>query len=114
MAYESDESDSEPQAPKNPRRGGAESQEESVITPYVVKKLEEGFSQLLGVMKALLARYQRRGDCIKIFCPFSPYSVFPRQGTNWETNLCAGRIVLHSNLSSGTALQHDFVIRKVG
>ena len=29
----------------------------------------------------------------KFLCPFSPYSVSPRQGTYWETN--AGRIVLH-------------------
>ena len=30
----------------------------------------------------------------KFRCPFSPYSVSPRQGTYWETNVCAGRIVL--------------------
>ena len=29
------------------------------------------------------------------YCPFSPYSVTPRQGTCWETKVCAGRIVLH-------------------
>ena len=28
-------------------------------------------------------------------CPFSQYSVFPRQGPYWETNVHAGRIVLH-------------------
>ena len=35
----------------------------------------------------------------KFRCPFSPYSVTisvsPRQGTYWETNVCAGRIILH-------------------
>ena len=31
----------------------------------------------------------------KFCCPFSPYSVSPRQGTCWETNVCAGRIDLH-------------------
>ena len=37
MAHKSDESDCEPQAPKKPRRGGSELQEEWVITPDVVK-----------------------------------------------------------------------------
>ena len=54
----------------------------------------------------------------KFRCPFSPYSVTisvsPRQGTYWETNVCAGRIILHPNLSSDTALQQDSVICKVG
>ena len=36
-------------------------------------------------------------------CPFSPYSVTPRQGTWWGTNVCAGRIDLH--------LTGKFVIR---
>ena len=31
----------------------------------------------------------------KFRCPFSPYSVSPRQGNYWETNVCAGKIVLH-------------------
>ena len=31
----------------------------------------------------------------KFCCPFSPYSVITRQGPNWETNVCADRIVLH-------------------
>ena len=31
----------------------------------------------------------------KFCCPFSGCSVFPRQGTYWETNVYAGRIVLH-------------------
>ena len=46
-------------------------------------------------MKALLARYRWPGDWWKFRCPFSPYFVFPRQGTYWETNFCEGRIVLH-------------------
>ena len=53
----------------------------------------------------------------KFYCPFYPYSVFLTQGIHWETNVSAGRLVLHqctSNLSSGTALQQDFVISKVG
>ena len=37
MADKSDESYCEPQAPKKPRRGAAESQEEWVITSDVVK-----------------------------------------------------------------------------
>ena len=37
MADKSDENDHEPQAPKKPRRVGAESQEKWVITPDVVK-----------------------------------------------------------------------------
>ena len=43
MTGESNEINRKPQAPKKPRRGWAESQDEWVITPYVVKKLEEGF-----------------------------------------------------------------------
>ena len=56
----------------------------------------------------------------KIICPFSPYSVSPRQGTCWETNVCAGRIVLHlkfviwhrsatrfCNLQGGMKTLHD-------
>ena len=31
----------------------------------------------------------------KFLCPFSEYSVTPRQGTCWETNACADRIDLH-------------------
>ena len=31
----------------------------------------------------------------KFHCPSSPYSVSPRQGTCWETNVYAGRIDLH-------------------
>ena len=38
-----DESNREPQEPKKPRRGAAESLEEWVITLEVVKKLEEDF-----------------------------------------------------------------------
>ena len=49
----------------------------------------------------------------KFRCSFSPCSVFPRQGTYWEANVSAGRICT-SNLPSGTALQQDFEIRKVG
>ena len=46
-------------------------------------------------MKALLARYRRPGDWWKFSCPFSPYFVFAKQGTYWETNFCEGRIVMH-------------------
>ena len=46
-------------------------------------------------MKALLARYRRPGDWWKFRSPCSPYFVFPRQGTYWDTNFCEGRIVLH-------------------
>ena len=31
----------------------------------------------------------------KCRCPLSTYSVFPRQGTYWETNVCEGKIVQH-------------------
>ena len=31
----------------------------------------------------------------KFRCPFSPFLVFPRQGTYWETNVHAGEIILH-------------------
>ena len=31
----------------------------------------------------------------KFRCPSSPYSVFDRQGTYWETNSIAGRVVLY-------------------
>ena len=41
-----DESKRKPQAPKKPRRGSAESQEEEwVITPDVIKKIEEGLDK---------------------------------------------------------------------
>ena len=31
----------------------------------------------------------------KFCCPFSPYSLFPRRGTQWGTNIRASRIALH-------------------
>ena len=53
------------------------------------EKLEE----VLGVVKALLAIYRRPGDCMKN--SLSLFSIFfPRQNF-WETNVCAGGIVLH-------------------
>ena len=65
------------------------------------------------MMKALLIIYRQPGDCKKILLSFSGYSVFPRHCTYWETNVYAGSFCT-SNLSSGTALQHDSVIHKVG
>ena len=36
-----------------------------------------------------------QGTAWKFSCPFSPYSVSPRQGTCCKTNVCAGRIDMH-------------------
>ena len=86
--------------------------------PYIVEP-DLTLTLVVSLRSSLpaIARYRRPGDSMpwwKFRCPFSPCSVSPRQGTNWETNVCAGRIVLNIKLSSGTALQQDFVIRNVG
>ena len=53
----------------------------------------------------------------KLCCPFSPFSLFLRQGTYWETNVRARKIVLHIE----SVIKHcspktwqGFAIHKVG
>ena len=48
---------------------------------------------------ACITRYRRPGDTVtawKFCCPLFSYFVLPRQGTYWETNACAGRVVQFS------------------
>ena len=113
MTSESDESNRKPQAPKKPRRGWAESQDEWVITPYVVKKLEEGFRRDKGFAREI----STPGDCMKNFdVPFL-HILSSLDKVLIEKPMFVHRQVesfCTSNLSSGTALQQDFVICKEG
>ena len=62
-----------------------------------------------------ITRHWLPGDCIwKFCCPFSPYSVVPREGTYWETNVRAGRIVLHLKSVIWHHSATDCVICKMG
>ena len=56
------------------------------------------FKLVVALLSSLprITRFLLPGNCMKFSLsgPFSPYSVFPRQGAYWETNVCAGRSVL--------------------
>ena len=63
------------------------------------------------MMKALLAIYRRPGDCMK-FCRHI-LSSLDKVLIEKQMFVQVG-LFCTSNLSSGTALQQDFVIRKLG
>ena len=60
-----------------------------------------------------LVRHQAPGECLKILLPLSAHSVFPKEGTYFETHYVQSGLFWTSSLLSNATKLQNFVIDKV-